>query len=30
MEFIAFLLVVCIAFTLIAMIMSNSHPNHPQ
>jgi len=29
MEFIAFLMVVGIAFTLIAMYMDNSHPNHP-
>jgi len=30
MEFIAFLMVVGISFTLIAMFMDNSHPNHPK
>jgi len=30
MEFIIFLMVISISFTLIAMFMDNSHPNHPQ
>jgi len=30
MEFLAFVLIVGIAFALFAIIMDNSHPNHPQ